>query len=61
LSGQLISENFLRRLAAKGPLFTKMPSSCKDIRKCSLHVLAKRFLRFYQERRSHNVYKNQIA
>jgi hypothetical protein len=33
LSGQLISEKFLKRLAAKGPLFAKMPSSCKDIRK----------------------------
>ena len=33
LSGQLISEKFLKRIAAKGPLFSEMPSSCKDIRK----------------------------
>ena len=45
LSGQLISEKFLKRIAAKGPLFVKMPSSCKDIRKSPLlHPLKKRRL-----------------
>lgn len=32
LTGSLIDEEFLKKIQRKGPLFSEMPSSCKDIR-----------------------------